>query len=121
MRVRLSLSLATRLLLVLFVVANRPGSLQAQASFGVIVGTVSDPSQAAVPDVSLTVTNTQTGITRQVKSDQFGNYRVESLLPGVYSIKAEHSGFRLTEVSGVELPVARTVTVNITMQLGAVA
>ncbi|HZP01738.1 MAG TPA: TonB-dependent receptor [Terriglobia bacterium] len=119
MSIRLAFRLAgIGLLVVLFVTTQ---NALAQTSFGVIVGTVSDPSQAAVPDVSLTVTNTQTGIARQVKSDQFGNYRVESLLPGVYSIRAEHSGFRVTEVTGVELPVARTVTVNITMQLGAVA
>jgi hypothetical protein len=41
---------------------------------------VTDPSQAAVPDVSITITNTQTGIARQRTTNQAGDYRVEALL-----------------------------------------
>jgi hypothetical protein len=115
-----SYSAAIGLLLGLMIVVQLPTLVDAQTSFGVIVGTVTDPSQAVVPEVSLTVTNPQTGIARQLKTDDNGNFRVESLLPGVYSIKAEHSGFRSTEVTGVELPVARTVTVNIVLLLGEV-
>jgi hypothetical protein len=122
MCVRLSKNVAAIFLLMVswFIVQDlRP--LHAQStSFGVIVGTVTDPSQAAVPDVSLTVTNTQTGIARQLKTDQAGEYRVPSLMPGTYSVKAEHAGFQIAEVGGVILPVAQTVTVNIVMQIGAV-
>ncbi len=94
--------------------------LRAQTTFGVFVGTVTDQSQAAVPDATITVTNVATGIGRQAKSDQLGNYRVESLLPGVYRIVAEHAGFKSTQVSDTILPVAATITVNIQMHLGIV-
>lgn len=94
--------------------------LRAQTSFGIFVGIVTDQSQAAIPDASITVTNVATGISRQAKTDQSGNYRVVSLLPGVYNITAEHPGFKLTEVTNTVLPVAQTITVNVQMQLGTV-
>ena len=99
-----------------------PGLLRlgAQQYFGTIVGTVTDPSGAAVPDASVTVTNPQTAISRQVKTDDMGNYRVESLVPGTYTLKVEHSGFETAEVQATDLPVARTVNVNVVMRIGAV-
>jgi hypothetical protein len=106
--------------LLLFVVNSGPSRLGAQQYFGTIVGTVTDPSGGAIPDASVTVTNTQTSISRQVKTDQSGDYRVESLVPSTYRIKVEHPGFETAEVQATELPVARTVTLNVTMNLGAV-
>src|SRR6266542_254852 len=94
--------------------------LKAQQYFGTVVGTVTDASGAAVPHATITITNTQTGIARQVATDQYGNYTVSSLVPATYSIKAEVQGFERTEVSSVDVPVARTVTVNLTMKLGTV-
>lgn len=93
--------------------------LYGQTSFGTILGSVTDPSEAVVPDALVTVTNVKTGISRAVKTDEQGNYRVGSLLPGVYSIKVEHQGFRLIQVASVELPVASSVTQNLRMELGA--
>ena len=107
---------------VLALLILNPGLLRlaAQQYFGTIVGTVTDPSGAAVPDASVTVTNPQTAISRQVKTDDMGNYRVESLVPGTYTLKVEHSGFETAEVQATDLPVARTVTVNVVMRIGAV-
>ena len=109
-------------ILILFATATVQGPklLHAQTSFGTIVGTVTDPSQAAVPDVLITVTNTQTGVAREVKTNPVGYYQVESLIPGTYSVKAEHAGFQIAEVKAVELSVATTLTINITLQVGTV-
>src|SRR5690349_3287625 len=96
--------------LLLLAVNSGVGWLRAQQYFGTMVGTVTDPSGGAIPDASVTVTNTQTAISRQVKTDQLGNYRVESLVPSTYTIKVEHSGFETAEVQATDLPVARTVT-----------
>ena len=94
--------------------------LHAQTSFGTIIGTVTDPSQAAIPKVSLTVTNVQTGSERHVETDSLGNYRVESLLPGIYRIRAEHEGFQVADVTNTQVQVAVITTANIGMQLGMV-
>jgi len=117
---RLKLLLTGGLVAILVTIYSSSTILRAQTAFGAFVGIVTDQSQAAVPEASVTVTNVATGISRQAKTDQFGNYRVESLLPGVYNIMAEHPGFKLTEVTNTVLPVVQTITVNIQMQLGTV-
>ena len=94
--------------------------LHAQTSFGTILGTVTDTSQAAIPGVAITVTNVNTGIVRHVDTDAVGSYRVDSLLPGMYTVKAEHPGFQLTEATNTQVQVAVITTVNITMQVGTV-
>jgi hypothetical protein len=94
--------------------------LQAQTTFGTIVGLVTDTSQAAVPGAAVTVTNPQTGVSRQATTDEYGNYRVGSLLPGVYTVKVEKAGFQLSQVTGVELRVTEIVTVNVSMKVGEI-
>ena len=97
-----------------------PRALRGQTSFGSILGTVTDPSKAAIPGAGVTVTNENTGVSRAVETGAGGSYRVPSLLPGIYSVKAEHEGFQATEVKGVELQVNRAVTVNVVLEVGAV-
>ena len=72
--------------------------LRAQTTFGIFVGTVEDKPQAAIPGASVSVTNVETGISRQAKTDQFGNCRVESQLPGTYRISAERTGFKSVQI-----------------------
>ena len=107
-------------LLAVIAVVSAVKPLHAQTSFGTIIGTVTDPSQAAVPGVSITVTNNQTALSRKVESDSLGNYRVESLLPGMYTIRAEHTGFQAAEVTSTQVQVAVISTVNIVLQVGTV-
>ena len=97
-----------------------PSSLRGQTSFGTILGTVTDQSAAAIPAVAVTVNNEETGIGREVQTGQDGGYRVPSLLPGIYSVRAVQEGFQATEITGVELQVTRAVTVNVVLELGAV-
>ena len=106
--------------LVMVGVGLGPMPLHAQTSFGAILGTVTDPSQAAIPGVSITVTNNQTGIARHVETDAVGSYRVDSLLPGMYTVRAEHPGFQLTEATNTQVQVAVITTVNLTMRVGTV-
>ena len=94
--------------------------LLAQTSYGTIVGTVNDPSGAGVPDAKVTVINTETGVTRSVQTNDVGNYRIPSLLPGTYEITTELSGFKRNVLTGVVLTVARTITVDLVLELGAV-
>ena len=72
----------------------------------------------AVPDVDVTVTNTATGITRQVMTDQSGVYRVVSLLPGSYKVSAGHPGFSTAHSDAIEVIAGQTLTMNLTLQVG---
>ncbi len=105
----------------ILLLAFAPGSgLMAQQYFGVIVGNVSDPSAAAVPGCTVTATNTSTSISRSSTTDASGAYRIIDLIPGPYTIKAEKTGFQTTIVPALQLTVAGSLNVNITLKLGAV-
>src|SRR5437870_1894704 len=67
--------------------------LNAQVSGGVLSGTVMDASQAAIPNVRVTLTNVATGVARAVATDATGLYTVPDLLPGSYEMTATALGF----------------------------
>ena len=58
---------------------------------GNIVGAVTDPSGAAVPNATVVVTNTDTGVSRTLTSNGDGLYTANFLLPGHYEVIAEAS------------------------------
>src|ERR1700676_5426778 len=81
-------------LLALFVVCALLVSVaNAQTSKGILVGTVRDPSGAVIAAASVTVTSEETGESRHVTSDAQGDFRIEAISPGVYSIHVEAAGF----------------------------
>ena len=66
----------------------------ASAQEATIVGTVFDPTGAAVPNVAITVTNTQTGQARTIKTSESGEYVASNLHIGRYTVRAEAPGFK---------------------------
>ena len=85
---------------------------------GTIVGTVSDPSEAVIPKVQVTVRNQGTNATREVQTDGEGDFSVPLLPPGVYEVSVEKGGFRRSVYSGVNLNVDQTVRVDFMLQVG---
>src|SRR4051812_37752908 len=61
---------------------------------GEMSGLVTDPSGAAVSGASVTITNKATSATRNVTTNSEGLYSFPSLLPGVYELRVEQSGFK---------------------------
>ncbi len=88
-----------------------------QTPVGTISGTVFDESGAIVPDASLTVTNTATGLVRQVKSDTAGAYSVAALPAGTYEVQSKVAGFRLL-IRHATVAAGTTTTVDLHMQVG---
>ncbi len=70
-----------------------------------IVGTVTDPSGAAVPNASITITNTETGVARTLPSSSDGQYVAPDLGIGHYSIRVTAAGFKAEEQKGLTLSV----------------
>jgi hypothetical protein len=101
----------------LFLLACGPAS--AQVSNGAILGTVKDPSGAAVPNARLTVTNTGTNEVRNVTAAEDGSYRVPALRAGDYSVKVEAQGFKTVTQAGLVLEVAQDLVVNPTLEVGS--
>src|ERR1700730_2519257 len=73
----------------------------AQTFRGAILGTVSDPNGAVVPDATVTAKNVGTGIERSTTSDEFGNYSLTELQIGTYQVIVRKAGFETLTINGV--------------------
>ncbi|HXZ81463.1 MAG TPA: carboxypeptidase-like regulatory domain-containing protein, partial [Terriglobales bacterium] len=83
----------------LVVLTSAPSS--AQAVYGSIFGTVTDPSGAAVPNAKVTVVNERKGTTDEATTNDTGNYSVTHLIPDIYSVRFEAQGFKTLEQKNV--------------------
>ncbi len=92
--------------------------LPVAAQNGSIAGTVSDPQQAPIPNVSVTLTNVDMGIAARASTDAQGNYEFGFVRPGNYIIKAEHPGFRAFQEGPIKLDVDQRARVNVALELG---
>jgi hypothetical protein len=84
----------------------------------VLSGTVTDPSNASVPGAKVTVTNSDTGLIREVTTDTEGEYRFLLLPPGFYDIKVERQGFLGQTRKGVELTVGQNASIDFHLAIG---
>ena len=64
-----------------------------QAVYGSILGTVTDPTGAAVNGAKVTVTSQTKNVSTSDTTNESGNYSVSHLIPDVYSVKIEGTGF----------------------------
>jgi len=85
---------------------------------GTILGTVTDPTGAAVPNAKVTITNTQTGIVRSTQTNETGNYAARELPIGQYKVQVEVSGFKTFNTTGITLNVKDTIRVDAGLQVG---
>jgi carboxypeptidase family protein len=91
-----------------------------QVSSGAILGTGSDPSGALIPGIQITVTNLGTNQVRETVTNETGNYRVEPLQPGRYTVSAELPGFKKEVRSNVQVEIDARVRIDFAMQVGGV-
>ena len=87
---------------------------------GEISGLVTDPSGAAVSGASVTVTNKATQATRNVTTNSEGLYSFPSLLPGVYELRVEQSGFKTARIDNIKQEVQQTTRLDVAMEVGQV-
>jgi hypothetical protein len=87
-------------------------------SFGTITGTITDPSGAVTQGITVTVANPATSQIRNVTTNESGNYSVPSLVPGIYDVAVQGSGFKRETRRGVDLEVDAVARIDFTLQLG---
>src|SRR6202142_2941086 len=87
-----------------------------QTSTGIIRGSVTDPSGAAVADTSIIVTSAS-GQTLGATTGHLGAYEVQALAPGTYKVEAVAKGFALYEKDGVAVQAGQTLTIDIRLAL----
>lgn len=101
-------------------IACASGYLNAQVANATLDVIVRDATSAVVPGASVTVTNTNTGMSRAGAANDRGELQVPFLPVGQYSISAESPGFKKTTIAAVVLQVDQTAAIQITLQPGDV-
>jgi len=93
----------------------------AQYEDGSLVGTIHDTSGAVVANATVTATNVNTGIVTRAVSNSSGDYEVPALHVGVYSIKADASGFSPAEAKNISIAVGARQRIDLTLNVGQAA
>jgi len=98
-----------------------PSLAGAQTLYGSVTGTVHDPQGAALPGVTVTATNTGTGLKLETVSDPSGNYTFRNMPPGTYDMVASLAGFKELRQTGLEVTAGNPLRVDLKLELGGVA
>ncbi len=96
---------------------NAP-NLHAQANAGVLRGTVTDPSGAAIPNASVIATGAQ-GAVKVANTNSSGEYVIGGLAPDTYIVRGSAKGFTLFEKNGFAVQTGRPATLDIRMQVAS--
>jgi hypothetical protein len=90
-----------------------------QAVYGSILGTITDPSGAAVANAKVTVTDQRKGTSETTTTNDSGNYSVTHLIPDTYTVHVEGSGFKGLEFKDIIVNADSGVNVNGQFQVGS--
>src|SRR5260370_31961618 len=93
------------------------GTLWGQEFRGTIIGSVSDPTGAVVPNALITAKGPQQ--TYNTKTNGSGNFAIPFVQPGTYEVTAEAQGFKKELKQGVNIDVSQKVNLNFSLQVGA--
>ncbi len=92
----------------------------AQIVTAAVQGTATDPSGASVPSAAVTATDTSTGVSTKTKADATGRFVFPQLAPGgPYTVTVSAPGFKTEVHAGIMLDVNQSVTLPVSLQLGA--
>src|SRR5262245_14834585 len=100
-----------------FVLVTLSATVFGQSGNARISGTIDDPSGAVLPGVTVTATNTDTGVTTATVSNESGAYNFASLLPGPYKVSAELPGFQ-QKAYEVQIGNTQELRLNIRLTVG---
>jgi hypothetical protein len=96
------------------------GGLDAQTATAQINGTIADDSGAVIPGAGVSVTNQETGLTRETSTNESGDYTFLLLPVGLYSVTAQSDGFQAARRTDIRLNVNQTQRIDFSMVIGQV-
>jgi len=97
-----------------------PLPIWAQAT-GAITGTVTDPSNAIIPNAKITATRADTGVSQSTVTSAAGTYTISNLVVGTYNVTAEGPGFKSGSATGITVDVSQTRQVDFRLTVEGVA
>ena len=93
----------------------------AQEYRATVLGTVTDPSGAAVPNAAVVVTNNESGVASRTRTNNEGVYQVPYLLPGIYTLEVSHAGFKAHRRGPLEMHVDDRTRIDVMLEVGSTA
>jgi hypothetical protein len=84
-----------------------------------VLGTVTDPAGAVVPDATATLTNTATNETKTATTNSAGQYVLPNAAPGTYTLKISKTGFATTTFSNIKLDVSKSYTYDAKLEVSS--
>jgi hypothetical protein len=115
-----SISRVATSLIMIFILAAGTTVVLAQTETGQIVGEVKDPTGAVIPGATVVLRSTTRGAERRTTTNEIGTYVFANLLPDVYDVTAEATGFA-PATQRVQVTVGARVSANIELAAQAVA
>ena len=105
----------------LCVLALVPGTAWSQAVNATLLGTITDTTGASVPNARISITEVNTGATREGQTNESGNYVFTTLPPGTYTVTVEASGFKKEIRRNIDVIVNTNTRVDAQLTPGAVS
>src|SRR5215831_12063379 len=96
-------------------------ALYAQNDRGTVTGTVTDPTNAVVPNATVTAKNEASGVESKTLTTATGGFTIPSLPAGSYSLSFEAPGFKKSIQKGIAIQVAQTTRIDVSLQVGDTA
>ncbi len=114
-----SLNLLLAALCMIALLLSSPGAVKAQIYSGSINGTVTDSTGAVVSGATVTVKNNGNGASFTTATSDMGNFAIEQLQLGTYTLTVKQTGFKDFVAAGVEVHTSSVTTVNAKLELGS--
>jgi hypothetical protein len=92
--------------------------LTAQDATGRVIGVVTDPSGSVVPRAKVTLTNVETGVSRDTVTDGGGAYQIPLVPIGAYTVSVQAGGFRKSIAGPQELEINQSLKVDVSLEVG---
>ena len=96
-------------------------ALHAQLNTATLQGVSRDASGAVIPNATIAVLNTETGIAKTTTSGDHGEFYIPFLQPGLYEITVRHAGFETSKETGIRLEVGQQANLDFTLLVGGVS
>src|SRR5262245_57206519 len=97
------------------------GLASAQESRATIIGRATDPSGAVLSGANVKAMNIATNSTVETVTNDTGSFEIPYMLPGVYTVTIEMTGFKKAVRESVQLRIGERVTLDFTLALGDVS
>src|SRR2546430_4493964 len=87
------------------------------ANTGVVLGTITDPGGAVIPDATVDLINSATNETKTITTNSSGQYTFPNVAPGTYALKCTKQGFATMTIGNIKVDVTKSYTYDLKLEI----